>query len=408
MNLTKNEQIRKTLIATRLRRKSQKCSVFELKIDFSKLAISQRTKLKMYFVAAKWLYNHLVTCEDVFKFDYKTVVIPVMNKDKVFEDRELKNLPAKTRQDILNTTKQNIKALSSLKKKGKRVGRLSCKSSYNSIDLSQEGTTHKITGKNKIRIGGIKKHMQVNGLQQITSDYEIANAKLIRRASGFYVKITCFRFIQNSEFKNTGKNVGLDFGIKTNVTTSDGEEFNCTVGETDRLKRLQRKLFKAKKGSNNRYKIRLLIQKEYEDIDNKKKDKANKLVSYLLNHYDNIYMQDENLKGWHKGLFRKQVQHSYLGSVKAKLKKSKQTMIIDRFLPTTKLCYRCGVMVGIGLEDRVFKCPCCGLTEDRDIKSAKTVLYFGRSELKHVPTGRRIKPVETTASAIRKEVSEGR
>jgi len=105
-------------------------------------------------------------------------------------------------------------------------------------------------------------------------------------------------------------------------------------------------------------------------------------------------MQDENISGWHKGWFGKQVQNSALGTIKSKLIHSKQTVVVDRYEPTTKLCYQCGKINKIGLEERTYVCE-CGLVEDRDIKSAKTIKHLGQCTLKYVPTERReFKPVE--------------
>ena len=78
-------------------------------------------------------------------------------------------------------------------------------------------------------------------------------------------------------------------------------------------------MFRRAKGSNNRHKTVKLIQKEYQKLSNKKEDMANKIVS-KLKAYSCICMQDEQIDGWHKGLFGKQIQHSCLGRVKAKLK----------------------------------------------------------------------------------------
>jgi len=108
-------------------------------------------------------------------------------------------------------------------------------------------------------------------------------------------------------------------------------------------------------------------------------------------------MQDENIKGWQKGLFGKQVQNSAPGTIKSKLKQSGQVIMLDRNLPTTKWCHKCGNIVDISLSDRIFACNVCGYSEDRDIKSAKTVKYIGKLNLnnKSVPVEyRELTPVE--------------
>ena len=53
---------------------------------------------------------------------------------------------------------------------------------------------------------------------------------------------------------------------------------------------------------------------------------------------------------------------------------------IDKFLPTTKMCPKCGCLnTSITLADRVFRCP-CGYTMDRDIHAAQNVKLFGSTK----------------------------
>ena len=71
--------------------------------------------------------------------------------------------------------------------------------------------------------------------------------------------------------------------------------------------------------------------------------------------------------------FGKQVQHSCMGLVKAKLKLLPQTVVLDRMIPTTKLCNTCGKLNSLSLDQRVYTCE-CGYKEDRDIHAAKNML----------------------------------
>lgn len=395
----KNLKIKETLAKTREKRKSQKCLVFELKLDESHFNQKTKESLKMMFVEAKWLYNFLLSQEDIFKIELRTS--KVVHKDRYGNDieSELKYLPSKYKGAVYETLKDSIKALSSTKKKGRKVGRLKYKSQYNSINLNQYNNTHRILSKYKIKIAGIKQHLRVKGLEQIKDEYDIANAKLIKKANGYYVKLTCFEFTKKSVFTNKPKtDIGLDFGIKDTIITSDGTKFKVSIEETEHLKKLQRKFAKTKKGSNNRYKLKLKIQKEHERITNRKNDAGNKIVNFLLTNYSTVYFQDEMIKAWHSGRFGKTVQHSCLGRVKAKLKQSNNAVMIERSFPSTKLCLNCGALNKLTLDDRVYKCS-CGYEEDRDIKSAKTILHAGRCKTNYVPTERReFKPVENKAS----------
>ena len=392
--LEKNNRIRQSMIETKLKRSLQRCLVYELKINTSKMNKKNLEKLKFLFVQCKWLYNYLLNEEvDIFKFNTKTRDIYVYDKDKNKISKTM-DIPSKIIQSVHGGLKQNIQSLNHRKQKGYKIGKLKFKSEYNSIDLSQYNNTHAIKN-GKFRICGFKNLFRVHGLDQIKPEYEIANARLIQKPSGYYIKLTCFENITNKRIQKPIKEVGLDLGIKTNITTSDNEKFDICIEESERLKGLQRKLSRQTKGSNNRYKTLKKIKLEYEKLSNKKKDKCNKLVNYLCTNYSTIYMQDEMIAGWHKGLFGKQVQHSCLGQLKSKLICQPIVKVIDKSYPTTKLCYNCGRLdKDITLNDRTFICPSCGFQEERDLKAAKTILFIGQCKNTYVPVERRNTTVE--------------
>ena len=204
--------------------------------------------------------------------------------------------------------------------------------------------------------------------------------------------------------------IGIDMGIKDHITLSNGEKLNVTIGETERLKLLQRKFARSKKGSNNRYKLKKLIKKEYQKITNRKNDAANKVVAYLLS-YQNVYMQDENINGWKKFNFGKQIQHSILGRVKAKLINHPRVKVIDRFAPTSKFCPVChNKKNDLKLSDRIYKCGICGYEKDRDIHAANNMILMVKmidaEKASLVPVGRReFKPVEIINSSSIKELT---
>lgn len=398
--LSKNEQIKKTLLETRIRRVTQRCLVYEFKINTRKLTKKEFEQLKFYFVQCRWLYNYLLNLENIDDFDTKTRKIYSLDKDKNKIEREL-TIPAKVIQTVYKGIKQSIKGLSAVKKKGKKVGKLRFKSEYNSIELNQYGCTHELKEKG-FRINGFKKIFQVHGLEQLDNKkYEYANAKLVQKTSGYYIKLTCFENLIKNRINKPIKEVGLDFGIKTHITTSDNEKFNITIEESERLKGLQKKFARQEKSSNNRNKTLAKIKREYERLLNKKKDKANKLVNYLCTNYSTVYMQDEMISEWHRGLFGKQVQHSCLGLLKSKLQAQNNVIVIDKSYPTTKMCYNCGTIhKNITLNDREFECPTCKYKEERDLKAAKTILFIGQCKNTYTPTEHRSTNVEKMSDFV--------
>lgn len=136
-------------------------------------------------------------------------------------------------------------------------------------------------------------------------------------------------------------------GLKDNLTLSNGDKINIQVEETERLKRLQAKLQRQVKCSNNYYKTKSLIAKEYQHMSNKKNDITNKIVHRLLTNYSTIVIQDDNLNKWKDGAASnhtnrgKEIQHSVLGRIKMRLKESGQVIWLDRWFPTTQYCFEC-------------------------------------------------------------------
>ena len=387
----KNANIGASMKATLEKRKSQFCRVFELKIQKNKLSKEQKEQLKMIFVEAKWIYNDILNWsnlkEENTPFNYElSNTVKVRNKDKIFETRELKFIGSQMKQSVQKQIGSSIKTLSTLKKKGHKVGKLKFISDYTSIDLKQFGTTYRFYDNHKAKIQGIHGKIRINGLDQIKDNIEFANAKLVKKQNDYYLMVTTFTDNTfKKSYKNQKSDVGIDMGCLTTLTLSNGEKLDVKIEESEHLKHYQRKMFKQKKGSNNRHKTIYKIQKEYQKINNIKKDKTNKIINELNKKYRFIFIQDEQLQNWHKNGHGKAVQHSILGRIKSKLKSKNNCFVVDKWQPTTKYCYECGKTYEVGY-DRVFKCPYCGATHDRDVHAATNILYFG---LKLVPPEQR-------------------
>ena len=392
----KKASIRNALLATGLKRQSQVCKVYECKIVKKRLNKRQREQLKMLFVEGKWFYNHVLSIhkdgkllKDINTSHIKTV--SHFDKDKNMVSSELQVLSSQQKQAIVTRMISNERTISTLFRKGlQKRGSLQFKSDFSCIPLKQHGVTYRFKSCNKVKVQGISGYMLMRTGGQLKAVDEFVNANLVKKPDGYYLKVTCF--INKENFKEKPKNgreIGLDFGIKTNITTSEGEKLDVSIEESDRLKKLQKEMFRRARGSNNQHKTVKLIQREYQKLSNRKEDKANKIVS-KLKAYSCICMQDEQIAGWHKGLFGKQVQHSCLGRVKVKLKGLPQTVVLDKFIPTTKWCPECGKNNDISLSERMYSC-CCRYHEDRDVHSAKNMLAIKNLVFKNqsVPTEHR-------------------
>ena len=381
----KKSKIKMSKQATSIRRQHQVCKAYECKIVEKRLNSKQREELKMLFIEGKWFYNHVLSMKKngIKLRDINTTSIKEVkhfDKDGIEIITQLKHLSSQQKQAIVARMISNeMTILSLIKNKFQNHGQLQFKSELSCIPLKQYGNTYTFKSANKVRISGISGTLLVRTGNQLQNTDELANANLVKKPDGYYLKITAFINKENfKEQKKNGKEIGLDFGIKTSITTSEGENLDVSVQESDRLKALQRELFRRVKGSKNRNKTIKLIQREYQKLSNRKQDKANKIV-HKFKAYNRIYMQDEQIANWHKGLFGKQVQHSCLGTIKAKLKTLPQTVVLDKWITTTKLCPKCGTInQHITLADRTFVCD-CGYLEDRDIHSAKNMIEIAKS-----------------------------
>ncbi|MBQ9595941.1 MAG: hypothetical protein IJR35_08790 [Synergistaceae bacterium] len=138
--LAKNERIRETGNATKLRRKEQICRVWRVKIDFSHLNSYQQNAIKMLFVEAKKLHNDIITFmkeHDINDYDYKIRTVHNLDKDKQPVTHELEYISSQMKQAVIQDIKNSMKALNAAKNKGRVVGALKYKSDYMSINLQQ-------------------------------------------------------------------------------------------------------------------------------------------------------------------------------------------------------------------------------------------------------------------------------
>ena len=398
------DRIKDSLNATRKRHSRMDCKVYEVKITDNKLSRTKREILKRFFLEAKWMKNHILSGEikDATPL-MKTADIKM--PDGSMDTRELKTLGSHMRQAILSGIKGDLRSLKASKEKGRHVGKLKFCKGFKSIDLKEYGNTYLVDRQaQKVKIQKLG-WVRVRGLGNIPEDVEFANAKLLNKPDGYYLAITTYRDKKDTPSRDyiPGSVIGLDFGLSTAITTSEGEHLNLYVEETDRLKRLQKKLSRQTKGSNNYRKTCILISQEHQKIGNRKKDLAYKLASDL-SHYEHVFFQDEMLSSWKKkqGYAHggKKIQKGILGRLKALLRTKDWATMLSRGDATTQTC-ACGVKNKHQLDKRTYFCSQCGYSDNRDVHAAKNMIRFGLSDKRYkTPQGLGEAPVEEVTSLL--------
>ena len=186
----------------------------------------------------------------------------------------------------------------------------------------------------------------------------------------------------------TDKKIGIDVGLGSLLTTSDGEKianpkhFNRLY---QKLKVAQKELSRKTKGSSNRYKARLEVAKIHAKIKDTRTDFLHKLTTDLVRNNSLIAIEDlavRNMVKNHK--LARSISDAAWSEMFRQLEYKcewygRKLVKIDRFFPSSKRCNHCGfVMDKLPLDIRSWDCPSCGTTGiDRDINAGKNILAAG-------------------------------
>ena len=185
-----------------------------------------------------------------------------------------------------------------------------------------------------------------------------------------------------------GASVGIDFGLKTYMTFSDGEKLSHPQFLKRDLKRLHKashRHSRCAKGSHHREQARLALCRLHESINDKRCDFQWKLAHDLCKRYDHIFIEDLNLSGMSRLWGRKMSDlghSSFCGILEQVAAKYGCTVHkIDKWFPSSKLC-DCGYKNdNLSLNERTWVCPQCGQIHDRDVHAAEMILRRGIYEL---------------------------
>ena len=208
------------------------------------------------------------------------------------------------------------------------------------------------------------------------------------RLGEYYLIITTDKEPKVYGKTHDGASVGIDFGLKTYMTLSDGTTVRnpqFLKSDLDNVRRKSRSLSKCKKGSNNRQRRRKDVCREFENITHKRDDFQWKLAHNLCRRYDIICLEDLNLSGMTRLWGRKMNDLAHAEFVnKLEYVATKYGVTVhkvDRYFPSSKLC-SCGhVYKSLKLSDRSWVCPCCGEIHDRDLWASQNILRQGIADL---------------------------
>ncbi len=221
---------------------------------------------------------------------------------------------------------------------------------------------------------------------------QIKRVRLVKRADGYYVQF-CISVDRTEILPATGNTIGLDVGLKSFYTDSNGLEVENPKfyhAVEVKMKRAQRLVSRKIKGSSNRIKSRIKLGKIHLKISRQRKDHAVKLARCVIRSNDLVAYEDLRVRNMVKnhclaksisdaGWYQFRVWLETFGRIFGRV-----TVAVEPRL-TSQECSSCGVIVKKSLSTRTHACQ-CGCVLDRDHNAALNILTKAMGTAGHVGT----------------------
>jgi putative transposase len=347
----------------------------------------QAERMEGWFRACRYVYNLALETRTyayrsqgvtLNKFDLGKE-LPGMKKDAEW----LRDVPAQALISELDNLDNAFKHFFRRVKQGGAPGYPRFKSKYDTQSFAVWQNV-KIENGNLVypKIGHIKliQHRPIPG--------EIKTATIIKtKTNEWYVSMPIDDGIEPPEKVKVKTAVGVDLGIKKFVITSDGKEYdNLRLLDKNlkKLRVLQRKMSRQKKGSNRREQTRLQVAKLHEKIKRQREYYLHQISHELISKYDLVATEDLQVKNMVKNRsLAKAISQigwgQFLTMLDYKANRSGKHLVkVDKFFPSSKTCSACGfVLESLSLNQRDWDCPDCGTHHDRDLNAALNIKKEG-------------------------------
>ncbi len=250
---------------------------------------------------------------------------------------------------------------------------------WHSFGFKEHGNGFRVDGR-RLKLSGIGRlavrwHRPTEG--------QIKTLRISKQAGKWFASFSCV-VDEPTPLPATGMDVGIDVGLSSLITTSEGEQVahpRFYRKAQRQLRVAQRRVARRVKGSQNRRKAIVMLQRQHERVGDQRKDYLNKLAHDLVGRYDRIALEDLTITRMVHGNLAKSILDAGWGYLVQRLthkaaSAGRVVVLVDpRY--TSKTCSGCGArFAGLTLKDRWVNCA-CGLSLDRDHNAAINILNRG-------------------------------
>ncbi len=291
----------------------------------------------------------------------------------------------------LETAYKNFFRRVELKKQGKWKGKLGFprpkKRSKAIGSFRLTGSIHVYPDAIKLpRLGRLRLHER----DFIPTSAKVLSATVSEQAGRWFVSIQVEEE-QKKPVPTAATAIGVDLGIKTLATLSDGTTFEnprALKHALKKLKRLERQKSRRKTGSANRKKTCRKLAQQHARVATIRKDATHKLTTYLCKNHALVAIEDLHVAGMLKNhCLAQAVSDSNFGEIRRQLEYKSayhgtHLVLVDRFYPSSKTCSGCGyIKPELSLSERTFVCEDCGMVLDRDLNAAHNLRMVAVSSI---------------------------
>lgn len=294
-------------------------------------------------------------------------------------DERLAGFSFSAEQQVLRRLDKAFAAFFRRLKKGGNAGfpRFRAKSMFDSAEM-RVGDGLTIRKSKRLGIVGIPGEIKVKWHRPLPSGAKVGAAVLSRSLGRWFV---CFQIeLPDIEPRQDFAPIGIDLGLSALVALSTGETIptpQITRDHAAALRRRQRKLARAKRGSRGRKVAKLAVTKLQATIAAKRRDGLHKLSHGLVRRFSHLAMEDLNIKGMARGMLAKAVHNAAWGTLAGMIaykaaNAGGQVVLVDP-RGTSQACPECGTVAAKTLTIREHRCD-CGCVLDRDVAAAREIL----------------------------------